>query len=176
MRAGDGLLLASRRDRGPQRLRLADVRGAAQAVTRSVSLSSLPPAEPTPIRMTIPMPENISNPKQSGWRGRAARKEKYFKRLDELQGAGLLPPPPPRAFPKATIRATMYVGAAMDEANAIHRAEKWPCDWLKTRGYIVDDRRSCLRWEAMPEQIVRRDGNYRIDITLTPVVAPFPRS
>mgnify|MGYP001617675201 CR=1 FL=1 len=59
----------------------------------------------------------------------------------------------------------------MDDGNALHRCEKWPCDWLKTRGYIVDDRRSCLTWETLPAQVVKRDGNYRIELVLTPLAA-----
>lgn len=121
------------------------------------------------LKLTVPMPENIANASQRGWRGLHARKVRYFRQLDEMQGAGLLPPPPKRAFPKATIRATMYLGAAMDDGNAMHRCEKWPCDWLKTRGYIADDRRSCLTWEGLPAQVVKRDGNYRIELTLTPL-------
>jgi hypothetical protein len=115
----------------------------------------------------MPMPENLANTSQRGWRGIHARKTRYFAALDQLQGANLLPPPPTKPLAKATIRATMYLGAAMDDGNAMHRAEKWPCDWLKTRGYIVDDRRSCVTWEGLPKQIVKRDGNYRIELTLT---------
>jgi hypothetical protein len=38
-----------------------------------------------------------------------------------------------------------------------------------TRGYIAGDRRKNLRWEAFPEQVVKRDGNYRLVLTLTPI-------
>lgn len=58
----------------------------------------------------------------------------------------------------------------MDDDNAIAR-HKPLLDWLKKRRYIVDDRRSRLRWESLPDQVVKRDGNYRIVLILTPVDA-----
>lgn len=119
------------------------------------------------LRFVVPMPENLANTSQRGWRGLHARKVKYFDALDALQAAGQLPKPPVRPFAKAKIRATMFLGGAMDDGNAMHRCEKWPCDWLKTRGYIVDDRRSCLTWEGLPSQVVKRDGRYRIEFQLT---------
>jgi hypothetical protein len=56
----------------------------------------------------------------------------------------------------------------MDDGNAMNR-HKWIEDWLTTRGYIVDDRKKNLEWEGFPEQIVKRDGNYSITLTLTPI-------
>lgn len=123
----------------------------------------------TPLRFVVPMPENIANTSQRGWRGLHARKVKYLKALDELQALGLVPPPPKKAFARASISAVMHLGAAMDDGNAMHRAEKWPCDWLKTRGYIVDDNRKCLTWEGLPTQIVKRSAEYFIELTLTPL-------
>jgi hypothetical protein len=61
----------------------------------------------------------------------------------------------------------MYLGAAMDDDNAAAR-HKPLLDWLKTRGYIAADRRKCLRWESFPEQIIRRNGHYHIELTITP--------
>jgi hypothetical protein len=121
------------------------------------------------LTLTVPMPENLANTSQRGWRGLHARKVRYYAALDRLQAAGLIPPPPKRPFAKASIRATMYLGAAMDAGNAMHRAEKWPCDWLKTRGYIVDDKPTCLVWDGLPEQRIKRDGHYRIELTLSPL-------
>ena len=64
----------------------------------------------------------------------------------------------------------MHLGAAMDDGNAMNR-HKWLEDWLVTRGYLVDDRKSCLTWETFPTQIVKRDGKYRIELTLTPLAS-----
>ena len=126
---------------------------------------------PRPLTFVFPMPENIANGRLRGWRGVAARKRRYYEDLDRRQAAGLIPPPPARPFERATIRAVMHLGAAMDDGNAMHRAEKWPCDWLKTRGYIVDDKRTCLTWEALPQQVVKRTRDYRIEFTLTPLAS-----
>jgi hypothetical protein len=61
----------------------------------------------------------------------------------------------------------MYLGGAMDDDNAAGR-HKWAIDWLRTRGYLASDRRSGLRWERFPDQVVQRDGRYRLVLTLTP--------
>ncbi len=67
----------------------------------------------------------------------------------------------------------MYLGGAMDDDNAMAR-HKPLLDWLKTRGYIADDRKKNIVWEGLPEQIVKRDGNYRIELTITPLSGDAP--
>jgi hypothetical protein len=121
----------------------------------------------TALRFVVPMPSNLANARMH-WTRKHRERRAYFARLDELLAFGQFPRPPKAPFAKATIRAVMHLGAAMDEGNAMHRAEKWPCDWLKTRGYIVDDNRKCLTWEGLPEQIVKRGAEYFIELTLTP--------
>jgi len=111
------------------------------------------------------MPPNISN----GMGGSSNviahhRKKRYFKMLDERQNCGLIPAPPKQPFVRSVAYATMYLGARMDSENAKYRAYKWPMDWLKTRGYIVDDRGVSMR---DPEQHVRRGQEYTVHITLT---------
>lgn len=123
-----------------------------------------------PIVIVAPMPENANGSKFHNWRARDAARQKYFKRLDDMQGAGLIPEPPPRPLEKVTVRSIMRLGNGMDDDNAATR-HKTLLDWLKSRGYIVDDRRSCLRWEAFPEQVVKRDGRYTITLTITPAAA-----
>ena len=118
-----------------------------------------------PIVIVAPMPDNIANARVH-WRERDKLKKQYAARLDDMQGAGLIPEPPKTPFAKASIRSTMQLGNAMDEDNAMAR-HKPLLDWLKTRGYIVDDRRSCLTWEAFPHQIIKRNGRYTITLTLS---------
>jgi hypothetical protein len=118
--------------------------------------------------LDLPMPDNVAN-SRTHWRSRSKLKKKYRAQLDELQNAGLIPPPPKTPLPRVTVRSLMRLGNAMDDDNAIAR-HKPILDWLKTRGYIADDRRKCLRWESFPEQIVRRTGDYRIEITITPAI------
>lgn len=118
------------------------------------------------LTISFPMPPNLTNAGSHGhWRIKGNEKKRFLALCDERQAAGLLPPPPKCAFQKAILSSVMHLGHAMDDDNALAR-HKWPLDWLKTRGYIVDDRRKCVRWIALPEQIIKRDGNYRIEITL----------
>lgn len=126
-----------------------------------------------PLTLVVPMPVNIGNGSHGHWSKRHREKRAYWHQLDMLRlgarGFGLsVPPPPPRPFPRASIRSVMYLGAHMDDSNAMRR-HKWVEDWLVTRGYIADDRKKCLTWETFPRQVVKRDGNYRIELTLTPI-------
>lgn len=122
------------------------------------------------LRIVFPMPPNVTNRAsgQSHWSVQHREKKNYAKRLDELQGAGLIPAPPVRAFARSQISSVMHLGAAMDDDNALAR-HKPVIDWLKTRGYIVDDRKTNLGWHGFPKQIVRRakaGESYSITLTL----------
>ena len=118
------------------------------------------------LTLVVPMPPNISNGSHGHWQARHQGKKRYWAVLDSLQARGAVPPPPPRPMKKATLHSRMYLGNAMDDSNAMRR-HKWVEDWLVTRGYLVDDRKKCLTWAGFPEQIVKRDGNYRLELTLT---------
>lgn len=138
------------------------------------------------LELVLPMPPNLVNPRSRGSRnGRQQNREKkaYWQSLDILASIDpaklaardlaipfRIPRPPSRPFERATLRSVMHLGHEMDEDNAVIR-HKWPIDWLRTRGYVANDTRQALRWEAFPEQIVKRDGNYRLHITLTPLGA-----
>ena len=130
------------------------------------------------LTFTLPMPPNIANGSHGHWRARHREKVSYWADLDIVAAMcrtdgwahatdWRIPGPPAEPFARATIASTMHLGAAMDDSNAMRR-HKWVEDWLKTRGYIVDDRKKCLTWTGFPEQIVKRDGNYRLVLTLTP--------
>ena len=117
------------------------------------------------ITLTVPMPDNIANSRMH-WTRRMRIKQQYAKQLNELQSIGIIPPPPAVPLPHVTVRSVMYLGGPMDDDNAVAR-HKPLLDWLKRAKYIVDDRRKCLRWEKFPEQVVRRNHQYRIEITIT---------
>ena len=123
---------------------------------------------PKVVRLVVPMPENIANGAHGHWRGRHNAKVRYWGLLDGLQASGAIPAPPRHALKRASMRSVMLLGNAMDDSNAMRR-HKWVEDWLKTRGYIVDDRKKNLKWEAFPEQIVKRNGQYSIELTITPI-------
>ena len=116
----------------------------------------------------FPMPPNLTNRRSgaSHWAVRGREKKDYLAQCDQRQNAGLIPPPPKTPFKQALISSWMLLGGAMDDDNALAR-HKWPLDWLKTRGYIVDDRRTCVKWTGLPEQEVKRGVDYRLEITLT---------
>lgn len=116
----------------------------------------------------FPMPPNLLNPKRAGhWRVVAARKKQWMAQCDALQQIGVLPAPPKTPYGKVVLSAVMRLGHAMDDENAFARASKFPCDWLKTRGYIRDDRKQVVRWAGLPEQIVGRKQDYTVELTLT---------
>lgn len=121
------------------------------------------------LEMSLPMPPNLANARMH-WRVKERERVAYLARCDTLQGLGLVPDPPPQPFTRAELRSVMRLGAAMDDDNAMHR-HKWALDWLKTRGYIVDDRKKCLRWAGFPEQRVKRNNDYWLDLTLTALEA-----
>ena len=121
------------------------------------------------ITITVPMPPNLSNVAARASRSGKAQhfaKLRYWKQLDERQQCGLIPAPPSTPLESVTLTSVMYLGNAMDDDNAVAR-HKWVLDWLRTRGYVRDDRRRNLRWGAFPEQVVRRGHEYGIEITLS---------
>lgn len=132
------------------------------------------------MRFVVPMPVNFTNPrsrKSRHWRQAHRDKMALWTVLDVIQSCGRLqlasivgriPRPPREPFARVSMRSTMYLGGAMDDDNALAR-HKPLLDWLKTRGYLADDRKKNIVWQGLPEQVVKRDGNYRIELELTPL-------
>lgn len=116
----------------------------------------------------FPMPANLTNAAsgRSHWRVKHGEKQKFYSVCDLMQKAGLLPPAPEQPFSKVVLSSVMYLGAHMDDDNALAR-HKSVLDWLKTRGYLVEDRKKNIRWAGLPEQVVKRKQQYAIEITLT---------
>lgn len=119
------------------------------------------------LTLTLPLPMNIANSRMH-WRVKEALRQSYFAACDYLLTIKQVPPPPHHTKPleRCALRATLKVGGAMDDDNAVARC-KWSIDWLKTRGYIRDDSRKHLRWAQFPEQTIKRDGDYLVTLTLT---------
>jgi hypothetical protein len=112
----------------------------------------------------FPMPENIANtPMHHMVRHRL--KTAYWALCDTLQAGGILPPPPVAPWARVAVTSHMTLGNPMDDDNAMAR-HKPLLDWLKTRGYIVDDRRKCLTWDGLPEQRVSRKNAPGIELIL----------
>ena len=118
------------------------------------------------LTLTLPMPAPVTNRRGgNGWRTVHSEKKRYAATCDALQLRGEIPPPPSVPMGRAIISSVMHLGHAMDDDNAMIR-HKVAIDWLKTRGYIVEDKKKVLTWAALPEQVVKRDGNYRLVLTL----------
>jgi hypothetical protein len=119
------------------------------------------------VTLTLPMPENVGNARLH-WRTKNRAKNDYLAACDALQARNAVPAPPPVPLPRATIAAAMVLGGHMDDDNAMARL-KWPIDWLKTRGYIADDRRKNLTWTGFPSQHVTRKQPPSVTLTLTEI-------
>lgn len=120
-----------------------------------------------PLRFVVPMPPNMANGRMH-WRVKENARSKYFCTLNLMQLAGSFPKAPDPTPARASIHARMFLGAQMDHDNAVARL-KWAIDWLRANRYIAGDNPKQLEWDGFPEQVVKRDGNYRIELTVTPL-------
>ena len=120
-------------------------------------------AEARTFRFEFPMPPNPNKNKATNARSGHHAKKAYYRQLDELQQIGRLPAPPKLPLMRVLVSAAVFIWNKMDDDNASHRM-KWPQDWLKKRGYIVDDRRPFLQWIAPPEQTCDRSGRPEVII------------
>ena len=137
-----------------------------QAVaSRTRAAPAAPDPAAGPLVLELPMPPSLTNSRKGRSRsGFAVAREKreYWEALDERQRCRLVPAPPAAPWPRASLSSVMYLGNAM----ARH---KWALDWLRTRGYVAEDRRDVLVWTDFPEQRVKRGQVYRLVLTLTPI-------
>lgn len=117
------------------------------------------------LRLTVPMPPNLTNRAsgKSHWRTIQREHDTYFTLLDMRLTIGMIPDPPRVPIDPPLISSTMYLGAQMDQDNAMAR-HKWLIDWLSKRGFIGNDRRA--RWAAFPHQVVKRGQDYRIELAI----------
>lgn len=116
------------------------------------------------LTLELPLPPNMANARMH-WRKKHAERTRYRAQCDILALTGKVPGLPAAPLSSVTLNATLYLWATMDDDNALARI-KWAADWLKTRGYIVDDKRPHCRF-TIPEQVIDR-ANQRLVLTLTP--------
>jgi hypothetical protein len=114
------------------------------------------------MKLVVPMPPNLANGRMH-WRKKHTAKVAYWQTLDTLLVLRQLPLPPTAPLSPVTLGSTLYLWAHMDDDNALARI-KWAADWLKTRGYIVDDRRPHCKF-LIPEQHIDR-ADQRLVLTL----------
>lgn len=152
---------------------LADV-GLADAATKRQLKNPRKKEEPAadltaPITFAMPLPPSLTNASGKSrvfWSVERAKKD-YWRECDRWRGEGRIPPRPLLPYRRAWLAVRMYLGGAMDDDNATARA-KWALDWLVKHRYLLSDRRTCLRWRGLPEQIVSRSHEYRLVLTLSP--------
>jgi hypothetical protein len=118
-----------------------------------------------PLTLTLPLPPNLANARMH-WRVKERERKSYRQLCDFRLFAKQVPVPNVFPWPRVTVSATLYLWAQMDDDNALARI-KWAADWLKTRGYIVDDKRPHCRF-TIPEQVIDR-ADQRLVLTLTPL-------
>lgn len=121
----------------------------------------------TPVTLTLPLPPNLANSRQH-WRVKLNAKKEYWKRLDLVHAAKLLPRYD--VPPVVTVSAAIVVGGLMDTDNLFARL-KWALDWLVANGYLPGDRPDQLIWADIPTQTVKRrkDGAYSLTLTITEI-------
>lgn len=121
------------------------------------------------MNLSFPLPPNRANARGQ-WRKHHFARIRYWETLDRWQLIGRIPPPPPEAFYKVMATVTLRLFNRMDQGNALNRM-KWIEDWLRTRGYIVDDTEKHFEYTGLPKQVIAR-GNQGVDLTLEAIPAP----
>lgn len=117
------------------------------------------------MRLLLPVPPDIGN-ERGHWAVRNRRRQNFFGDCDDRQLFRLLPPPPPQPFESVEITAHFRLWNEMDADNLRARL-KHALDWLRTRGYIVDDRAKNVRLAAVTQEIDRKDRG--LELTLEEV-------
>lgn len=121
------------------------------------------------MKLVLPLPPNFSNDGRQHWRKKYNAQQKYFRQLDELLICQQVEPPPLQIPARIGLSAVLYVWSEMDDDGAMARL-KWPVDWMRTRGYVADDKRKNIKWAGLPGQVVDRK-NQRLELEITPLEA-----
>lgn len=96
----------------------------------------------TQISIWIPRPPDNANNRQH-WAVAERQRKRYVDELDVRLNLRQFPQPPHKPFPYVSIASTWYVFGrhrSLDSDNATRRL-KPVIDWLRRRGYFVDDSR-----------------------------------
>ena len=116
------------------------------------------------LTFVLPLPPNLANSRMH-WRKRHREHSRYRDHLDMLLAMRQLPPVPREPWARAQVTAVLALHNPMDDDNAVARC-KWPLDWIVSRGYLTDDRRTALRWASFPTQEIRRKQDPTLTLTL----------
>lgn len=86
----------------------------------------------------FPLPANRGNARFGHFYAQHRSKKKYWELLDTLAMAKRIPRAPQRPYPQAAAEIVLRTYRPMDQDNS-HARVKDVLDWLRTRGYLVDD-------------------------------------
>jgi hypothetical protein len=121
-----------------------------------------------PLVFVLPLPINIGN-SRTHWSAKLKAKKAYWNLCDLMLMAKRLPPRPARPYPWARLTAVIHHTHDTDADNREARL-KWALDWLKTRGYIVDDSDAYLERQTVCGAVrCRTLTDRRLVLTLTPL-------
>ena len=122
------------------------------------------------MRFVLPLPLNLANSRLHYMIKHRAKK-RYWEALDMLQLTRQIPAPPSEPIQSVTIGHTWHVGNRMDPDNAYARL-KFPLDWLRTRGYIIEDREENVTLSPPKQHIDRKSPRLELTITETKGAKP----
>jgi hypothetical protein len=123
-----------------------------------------------PLVFVLPLPVNIGN-SRTHWAAKFKAKKDYWTLCDLMLMAKRLPARPAKPYPRAQLTAAIHHTHDTDADNREARL-KWALDWLKTRGYIVDDGDAYLeRTTVCGSVLCRKVTERRLVLTLTPLEA-----
>jgi hypothetical protein len=129
---------------------------------RAVAMGE-PPAEG--LVFAMPLPPNFGNARPSHWSVRYRTQQQFWRALDALVTAGLLPRPPAVPYARAAMTVVLRPhGKLQDTTNAEARCKQVE-DWLVSRGYLCADDPAHLRRGPVAQVQGRPPG---LTVTLLP--------
>lgn len=115
------------------------------------------------MRLVLDLPKATGNARMH-WRTRYYTRTRFWEAQDNRQRLGLIEPPPNRPMGSVTVLAHFLVSKPNDPDNLTARL-KDVMDWLKTRGYIVDDGPSVVKALTVTQETVpRKDCGLVLDV------------
>lgn len=118
------------------------------------------------MKMVLPLPVNLANCRLHHM-VKYRKKKAYWADLDMLLMVKRLPPPPETPWQAVHITFDWYVWNKMDPDGRDAR-KKWIIDWLRTRGYIIDDREENVDYTDLPQTVDRKSQRVELQILEAP--------
>lgn len=120
-------------------------------------------SEPRELRFEMPLPANVANGRVH-WRTKYNAGKQYQRTLDNRLLVRILPKAPAQPFAKARAEIEVRTFRIMDRDNATARVKNC-LDWLKTRGYIVNDSPDHLALSVEPVKVPKSGCGVFVKLT-----------